>query len=93
MNTIRNGSFAELFVTTFIVAAAFQVTISVLGLLLAVLAPNMFFMNGQPATNPVAAIGVLLFLLIMGLLMNAMISVCGAGLTLALRRFLPKQAA
>jgi len=89
MNTIRNGSFAELFVTTFIVAAAFQIGMSVLGILMAVLAPGLFHMNGQAATSPVGAIGVLVFMLVIVLLFNAMISVVGAGIVMGLRRFLP----
>ncbi|WP_406851692.1 hypothetical protein WEU32_09260 [Brevundimonas sp. BH3] len=92
MNTIRNGSFIELFVTTFIVAAAFQVAMSVLGILLAVLSPGLFHMNGQAATSPVGAIGVLIFLLVFSLLVNATISVAGAGIVLGLRRFLPAKA-
>lgn len=63
---------------------------SVIGILLAFLAPSLFHMNGQPATSPIGAIGVIIFMLVVGLLMNAQVSVAGAGFTIGLRRFLPK---
>lgn len=89
MNTIKQGSFAELFATCFFVAAAAQIAFSLLGLLLAVLSPGLFHMNGVPATSAGPAIGTLIFLLVFGLVMNAGLSAIGSGIILAIRRFLP----
>lgn len=89
MNTIMRGSFAELFATCFFVAAAAQIAFSLLGLLLAVLSPGLFQMNGVPATSAGPAIGTLIFLLVFGLVMNAALSAIGSGVVLAIRRFLP----
>src|SRR5690606_6673732 len=63
MQYIRTASFGGLFTTTFLVAASFQIAFSLLGVVLAVLSPGLFNMNGVPATSPVGAIGVLIFLL------------------------------
>lgn len=89
MHYLKTASFGDLFTVTFGVAAAFQVAFSVLGLLLAVLSPGLFHMNGAAATSPVAAVGVLLFLLVVGLFMNAAMSALGALVVMAVRRFLP----
>jgi len=91
MNSIRNGSFGQLFTITFVVAATAQVTFSILGLLLAFLAPGLFTMNGVQATSAGPAIGTLIFLLVFGLFMNAGLSAIGAGLVVLLRRFLPRK--
>ncbi|MFN3931821.1 MAG: hypothetical protein ACK4JY_08750 [Brevundimonas sp.] len=90
MHYIRTASFGGLFTTTFLVAASFQITLAILGLVLAVLSPGLFNMNGVPATSPAGAIGVLIFLLCFALFMNAAISAIGAAIVLAWRRFLPK---
>lgn len=92
MSFLRTASFGGLFLTTFVVAATCQVAFSLLSVLIAVMAPGAFNMNGEAATNPVQALGVLLFLLIFGLFMNAAISAIGAGLWLGVRRLLPRQA-
>lgn len=89
MSYLRTASFGGLFSVTFTVAAAFQATFAMLGLLLAVLSPGLFQMNGEPATSPLAAIGVLIFLLVFGLTMNAAMSALGALVVLAVRRFFP----
>ena len=90
MQYIRTASFGGLFSTTFLVAASFQIAFSLLGVVLAVLSPGLFNMNGVPATSPVGAIGVLIFLLCFGLFMNAAISALGALVVLGWRRFLPR---
>ncbi|MDI1327414.1 MAG: hypothetical protein PSV23_11520 [Brevundimonas sp.] len=91
MHYIRTASFGGLFTTTFLVAASFQVAATLLGLILAVLSPGLFNMNGVPATTPVGAISVLIFLLCFALFMNAAISALGAAVVLGWRRFLPRQ--
>lgn len=86
---LKTAPFGGLFTVTFIVAATFQVTMSLLGVVMAFTAPGMFHMNGATAANPGQAIGTLLFLLAFGLMMNAAMSALGAGIWLFLRRFLP----
>lgn len=89
MPFLRSASFGGLFTVTFTVAATCQVAFSLLGLLMAVLSPAMFKMNGAPATNPAQAVGVLVFLLAVMLIMNAGISAIGAGIWMLARRALP----
>lgn len=89
MHYLKTASFGGLFTVTFGVAAAFQIAFSVLGLLLAFLSPGLFHMNGAAATSPMAAVGVLIFLLVVGLCMNAAMSALGSLTVMAVRRFLP----
>lgn len=89
MSYLKTTPFAGLFAVTFGVAAAFQIAFSVLGLLLAVLSPGLFQMNGAPATSAVGAIGVLIFLLVFGLVINAAMSALGALIVVTIRRLLP----
>jgi len=56
---------------------------------LAFLAPGLFYMNGAAATSPMGAIGVLIFLLVVGLCVNAAMSALGALAVMSVRRFLP----
>ncbi|MFN3559465.1 MAG: hypothetical protein ACK4UQ_09275 [Brevundimonas sp.] len=93
MHYLRTASFGGLFTVTFAVAASFQIAFAVLGLLLAVVSPGLFNMNGVPATNAIAAIGVLVFLLAFGLFMNAAMSALGALVVLLWRNLLPKPVA
>jgi hypothetical protein len=90
MHYIRTASFGGLFTTTFLVAASFQIAFALLGVIMAVLSPGLFTMNGSPATSPVGAIGVLIFLLCFSLFMNAAISALGALIVLGWRRFIPQ---
>lgn len=92
MNFIKTASFGTIFGTAFIVTATAQLAFGLLGIVLAILAPGMFHMNGAPATSPVGAIGVLVFLLVVGLIMNATVNVCGAAILMGVRRFLPAKA-
>ena len=92
MDYLKRAPFGGLFLVTFTVAATFQVLMALLGLLLAFLSPGLFFMNGAPATSPVQAVGVLLFLLVVGLVVNAGISAIGALLWMCVRIALPKPA-
>lgn len=92
MDYLKRAPFGGLFVVTFTVAATFQVLMSVLGLLLAFLSPGLFFMNGAPATSPVQAVGTLLFLLVVGLVVNAGMSALGSLLLMGVRLALPKRA-
>lgn len=87
---LRTASFGGLFSVTFAVAATCQVVLSLIGIAAAVMAPGIFKMNGQPAANPVQAIGVLVFLLLFGLMMNAGMSAIGSGLWISLRTLLPR---
>jgi hypothetical protein len=89
MPFLRSASFGGLFAVTFTIAATCQVAFSVLGLLMVATTPGMFKMNGASATNPIQALGVLVFLLAVFLAMNAAISAMGAGLWLLVRRALP----
>jgi ABC-type siderophore export system fused ATPase/permease subunit len=89
VNYLRTAAFGGLFTVTFTVAAAFQLAMSALGILLVVLSPGLFQMNGVPATSPVQALGTLLFLLAMGLVMNAGISAVGALIWLLVRKLVP----
>lgn len=90
MGYLRTASFGGLFSVTFAVAATCQVVLSLIGIAAAVMAPGIFKMNGQPAANPVQAIGVVVFLLLFGLMMNAGISAIGSGLWISLRTLLPR---
>ncbi|QQQ18692.1 hypothetical protein JIP62_00615 [Brevundimonas vitis] len=90
MHILRTASFGQLFIVTFAVSASFQVAFTLLGLVMAVLSPGVFNMNGVPATSAAGAIGVLIFLLVFGLAINAAISSLGALLVLAWRRLLPR---
>ena len=90
MDYLRRGSFGALFGVTFTIAATFQILMALIGLVVAVTAPGFFKMNGAPAATPLQAIGVDLFLLIVLLLLNTMISATGSGVWLLIRRFLPK---
>ena len=92
MDYLKQGTFGALFGVTFTIAATFQVLMALLGLVIAVLSPDIFKMNGAPAAGPLQAIGVDLFLLVAMLLMNAMISAVGSGVWLLVRRAFPKTA-
>ncbi|MBI2260440.1 MAG: hypothetical protein HYU62_02100 [Caulobacterales bacterium] len=92
MHYIRTASFGGLFMVTFLVAASFQLAFSILGVILAVLSPGLFNMNGVPASSPIAAIGVLIFLLVFGLAMNAAMSALGALVVMLWRNLLPQKA-
>ncbi|PZO01690.1 MAG: hypothetical protein DCF28_09585 [Alphaproteobacteria bacterium] len=89
MDYLRSANFGGLFIVTFAVAATFQVVMAVLGILLAVLSPGLFQMNGVPATSPAEAFGTLLFLLALFLVMNAGISAVGALCWLLVRKVIP----
>lgn len=91
MQYLRTASFGGLFGVTFTVAAACQVALTLFGLVAAVMAPGVFKMNGAPATNPIQAMGVLVFLLGVCLMLNAGMSALGAALWLGVRRLLPNK--
>lgn len=93
MQYLRTASFGGLFGVTFTVAASCQVALTLFGLIGAFMAPGIFKMNGEAATNPTQAVGVLIFLLGVCLVLNAGMSALGAGLWLGVRRFLPNRAA
>lgn len=92
MDTLKSASFGQLFCVTFIVAATFQVALTLIGLPFALLAPSGFNLNGRPATGPGEALTVILLMLIAGSLMNAAISAGGAGVWLVVRKLLFKPA-
>lgn len=89
MDYLRSASFGGLFIVTFTVAATFQVVMAILGLLLALLSPGLFQMNGVVATSPMEAVGTLLFLLMFGLAVNAAMSAMGSLLWLLVRNIFP----
>jgi hypothetical protein len=87
----KKASFGELFGTTFVVGAAFQGALFVLGLVMAILNPGWFH-SGPPgaqvaASSPVQAIGVLVLLSGFGVILNLMVASGGAGLIVAARSF------
>ena len=90
MDYLRSASFGGLFTVTFVVAATFQIIMSLLGILLALVQPGMFQMNGVAAHGAGQALTTLVFLLVVCLVMNATVSSAGAGLWLLVRRLLPK---
>jgi ABC-type siderophore export system fused ATPase/permease subunit len=92
MNYLKTAPFGGLFAVTFTVVAAFQITMSLLGLILVFISPGLFKMNGAAAANPVQAAGVLVYLLVFGLFMNAGMSALGSAIWLGVRRFLPAKA-
>lgn len=89
MDYLKSATFGGLFTVTFVVAATFQIIMAGLGMALAVLSPGLFQMNGVPATSPAQAIGTLLFLLTVGLVMNAGMSAVGALFWLLVRKLVP----
>jgi hypothetical protein len=89
MDYLKNATFGGLFIVTFLVAATFQLAMAVLGIVLASLSPSLFQMNGVPATSPAQAIGTVLFILVVGLLVNAGMSAVGALLWLLVRKLVP----
>lgn len=91
MKLLRSAGFGDLFLITFLVAASFQIVMSLLGVVLAFVSPGLFNMNGVPATSPGSALGVIVFLLVFGLVMNAGMSALGALIVLGWRRLLPRQ--
>lgn len=91
VNTLKTATFGTLFGVTFAVSATFQMTMIVVGLLVAVLAPTSFTMNGQQATNVGQAVGALVTMFVVGMIFNAMISSAGAGLWLLVRRLVFKR--
>jgi hypothetical protein len=90
MDFLKAAGFGALFTVTFVVAASFQITMTILGLGLALLSPGLFKMNGAPAANPIQAIGVVIFLGVFMLVLNAAVSAAGSGLWLAIGRMLPQ---
>ena len=92
MNIIRTGSFSALFFTTFLVAGSAQVVMTALCLLLAVLSPTIYNLNGAPATGPAGAIAVVVIFFFVGLIMNAAMSAIGAVIVMGWRIFLPRTA-
>jgi hypothetical protein len=90
MQYLRTASFGGLFAVTFTVAATCQVILSLLGLIAVAAAPGIFKMNGAPATNPLEAFGVLVFLVIFCLFINAGMSALGSAFWLVARRLLPR---
>lgn len=90
METLRTAPFGTLFGAAFVVGAVFQLAMTILGIVLAFVSPSLFRANGQVMTDPLQAVGVVLFLAIFGLACNAAVSAGGAGLWVVLRRLLPK---
>lgn len=81
---IRKATFGELFGTAFVVGAAFDAALLIVGLLMAILNPGLFH-AGAPgaqvaASTPAQAIGVLVLLTVFALLANLIKSSAGAGL-------------
>ena len=78
---------------SFTAGATFQAGLSLIGLICAFLSPGLFKLNGTPANGPMAAVGVVLFMLVFGLVLNTTISAAGSGLWVLARRVILKPAA
>jgi riboflavin transporter FmnP len=91
MDVLKTANFATLFAVTFVVAATFQFSLSVIALIFAWAFPSFFTMNGRPATGGAEASAIIAFMLVCFLLMNAMISSAGAAIWLAVRGRLLKK--
>ena len=85
----KQASFGALFGTAFVVGAAFQAALFVLGLLMAVLSPGVFRSGPPgaqiPASSPAQAIGVLILITVVGIILNLVVSSGGAGLIVIAR--------
>lgn len=88
MELLRTAQFATLFIVTFVVAATFQIAMAFVGLIIAMLTPSFFKMNGAPAANTAQAVVVLILILLFVLLLNAAMSAAGSGIWLATRRLI-----
>lgn len=89
MEFLKTAGFGALFGVTFTVVAAFHCAMATIGLVLTFTSPALFKMNGAPAANPLQAIGVVIFLLVVALFLNAAVSAMGSGIWLAVRRLPP----
>jgi hypothetical protein len=90
MEILRTASFSALFGVTFVIGAVFHLLMTLVSIFLAFTHPGVFQMNGQDATSPGQALGALLFMEVIALMVNATISVIGAGVWVGVRRFLPQ---
>lgn len=90
METIRTAPFGTLFGVSFVVGAVFQLAMAILGIVIAFLSPSLFTANGQAVTSALQAVGVVLFLAIVGLAANAAVAGLGSLVWVGLRRLLPK---
>ena len=91
METIRIAPFGTLFGVSFVVGAVFQLAMAVAGVVLAFASPGLFTAGGQAIANPLQAVGVVLFLVIVGLAANTAVAGAGSLIWVALRRMLPKE--
>lgn len=89
MEQLRTAGFGTLFATTFVVAASFQAAMALIGVVLAFTSPGLFSANGAPAGDPLQALGVVLFMLVFVLVLNAGTSALGSAIWIGVRRFLP----
>ena len=89
MDQLKTAAFGTLFATTFVVAATFQVAMALLGVVLAFTSPGLFNANGAPASGPVQALAVVIFMLVFVLVLNAGTSALGSAIWIGVRRFLP----
>lgn len=89
MDYLKKATFGGLFLVTFVVAGTFQLVMAALGVLLAVLSPGLFHMNGVAAGSPAQAIGTLIFLLVFGLVINAGMAAIGSLLWMVVRLAIP----
>ena len=90
METIRTAPFGTLFGVSFVMGAVFQLMMAIAGIVIAVISPGVFSAEGQAMTSPLQAIGVVLFLTIVGLAANTAVAGAGSAIWIALRRILPK---
>jgi nitric oxide reductase large subunit len=90
VETIRIAPFGTLFGVSFVVGAVFHLTMAILGVVLAFLTPGLFQANGQAVTSPLQAVGVVLFLAIIGLAANTLVAGAGSLIWIGLRKLLPK---
>ena len=90
MSFLRTASFGNLFTVAFTIAATCQVAMTLLGVITVFASPGVFKMNGVAASDPVQAFGVLVFLLVFCVFINAGMSAVGSAIWLLVRRALPR---
>jgi len=86
---LRRLTFGDLFLASFTVGACFAIGLGLLGALSAFMAPGMFSTGQGAAQSPVQALGVDLFLVVVCLAFNLVVSGAGSAIWVLVRRVLP----
>jgi hypothetical protein len=86
MDYLRTAPFGGLFAVAFTVGTLFHFTLGIVGLGLAAFSPELFNAPGRPISGEVEAAGVVIFMLIFAMAVNAAVSALGALIWVAVRR-------